>query len=401
MMSMPTAIRSFSRWTAASILRSSFSISSTMSAADELVDGERCGVDGFGRKGLPLRTDGHASDDLRNKPRMLAYVARMRNAPTAPCACAHADRRVPGSPARRAAAGGTHARELRAAISARWRVFAAGAERSRSRRSTARRSRRSCGASGAAGCRRARSRGWSPRSAASTGSCVLDRRVAAESGRRSAAAARVAGAARSFCRSKEVDALIAQPDVSTPRGLRDRAMIEAAVRDRHARLRARRHPRAPICISTRHYLTCIGKGNKERLIPIGEQATDWVRRYQRDGRPALVRSAAGRRPASPRLFVNARGGPLSRVGLLEDPQGLRPPGRPAGLAQPARAAPLVRHAPARARRRPARDPDDARTRGSVDDADLHARARGAAADGLRSVPPALVILLDSAVSGTC
>ena len=31
------------------------------------------------------------------------------------------------------------------------------------------------------------------------------------------------------------------------------------------------------------YLTCIGKGSKERLVPIGEQAADWVARYQRDG----------------------------------------------------------------------------------------------------------------------
>ncbi len=60
-----------------------------------------------------------------------------------------------------------------------------------------------------------------------------------------------------------------------------------------------------------HYLTCIGKGNKERLIPIGEQATDWVVRYQREGRPHLLRA---RRP-SPRLFLNARGGSLSRVGF--------------------------------------------------------------------------------------
>jgi integrase/recombinase XerD len=59
-----------------------------------------------------------------------------------------------------------------------------------------------------------------------------------------------------------------------------------------------------------HYLTCVGKGNKERLVPIGEQATDWVRRYQREGRPALLKKRA-----SPRLFVNARGGSLSRVGF--------------------------------------------------------------------------------------
>ena len=59
------------------------------------------------------------------------------------------------------------------------------------------------------------------------------------------------------------------------------------------------------------YLTCIGKGNKERLVPIGEQATDWVRRYQHGRAPARLLKA---RP-SPRLFLNARGGPLSRVGF--------------------------------------------------------------------------------------
>jgi integrase/recombinase XerD len=46
------------------------------------------------------------------------------------------------------------------------------------------------------------------------------------------------------------------------------------------------------------------------LIPIGEQATAWIQRYQREGRPVLLKG----RP-SPRLFLNARGGPLSRVGF--------------------------------------------------------------------------------------
>ena len=59
-----------------------------------------------------------------------------------------------------------------------------------------------------------------------------------------------------------------------------------------------------------HYLTCIGKGNKERLIPIGEQASDWVEKYQRTARGKLLKKRT-----SPRLFVNARGGPLSRVGF--------------------------------------------------------------------------------------
>ena len=112
-----------------------------------------------------------------------------------------------------------------------------------------------------------------------------------------------------FLSFEEVDALIAAPDVSTPRGLRDRAMVE---------LLYATGMRVSELISVRpadlrldeHYLTCIGKGNKERLIPVGEQATAWILRYQRDGRPAFLKGRA-----SPRLFVNARGGPLGRVGF--------------------------------------------------------------------------------------
>jgi integrase/recombinase XerD len=62
------------------------------------------------------------------------------------------------------------------------------------------------------------------------------------------------------------------------------------------------------------YLTCVGKGNKERLIPIGEQASAWVQRYERDVRRELAARRAGARGA-PCLFLNARGGSLSRVGF--------------------------------------------------------------------------------------
>jgi integrase/recombinase XerD len=112
-----------------------------------------------------------------------------------------------------------------------------------------------------------------------------------------------------FLSIDEVDALIAAPDVSTARGLRDRALIELlyATGMRVSELIA---VRAADLHLAEHYLTCIGKGDKERLIPMGEQAAQWVLRYQRDGRPALVRGRA-----VPRLFVNARGGPLSRVGF--------------------------------------------------------------------------------------
>jgi integrase/recombinase XerD len=126
---------------------------------------------------------------------------------------------------------------------------------------------------------------------------------------------------------EQVDALIDQPDVSTPRGLRDRAMIELLYAT-GMRVSELVGIRASDLHLEAQYLTCIGKGNKERIIPIGEQASDWVRRYQRDGRPALVKSTAGRRAASPRLFVNARGLPLSRVGFWKL---LKEYGRRAGL----------------------------------------------------------------------
>ena len=118
-----------------------------------------------------------------------------------------------------------------------------------------------------------------------------------------------------FLSLEDVDALLAQPDTSTPLGLRDRALIEllyatgmrvselVGVRDADLHL-------------DEDYLTCIGKGNKERLIPIGEQAADLDHAVSAgsDG-PALVAPLRRPRRASPRLFVNARGGPLSRVGF--------------------------------------------------------------------------------------
>src|SRR5580765_7445408 len=115
-----------------------------------------------------------------------------------------------------------------------------------------------------------------------------------------------------FLSIDEVDALLAQPDVSTPLGLRDRAMFDLlyATGMRVSELVGVRP--ADLHLDD-GYLTCIGKGNKERLIPIGEQAADSVRRYARDGRPALVAGVKSRAPS--RLFVNARGGPLSRIGF--------------------------------------------------------------------------------------
>ena len=107
----------------------------------------------------------------------------------------------------------------------------------------------------------------------------------------------------------EVDTLLAQPDVATTLGARDRAMIELLYAT-GLRVSELVSVRLADLHLDEHYLTCVGKGSKERLVPIGEQATDWIRRYSARARRELL---DGR--ASPRLFLNARGAPLSRVGF--------------------------------------------------------------------------------------
>ncbi|RPJ64345.1 MAG: site-specific tyrosine recombinase XerD [Acidobacteria bacterium] len=158
--------------------------------------------------------------------------------------------------------------------------------------------------------------GLSPRSTARAVACVrglyrylvLDRRLEA-SPADDLRAPRAWPALPRFLSMEEVDRLIAQPDVSTPRGLRDRAMIEVlyATGLRVSELVGLRPPDLNL---EGGYLTCTGKGDKQRLVPLGDQAVEWVRRYAREGRPALLGTRS-----SPRLFVNARGGALSRVGF--------------------------------------------------------------------------------------
>lgn len=109
---------------------------------------------------------------------------------------------------------------------------------------------------------------------------------------------------------EEVDRLLAQPDTATPRGIRDKALIELlyATGLRVSELLSLR----PADVNLDEgYLTCVGKGDKQRLVPIGQMASQWVRRYLREARPALIRKRQ-----SGRLFVNAKGGGrLSRVGF--------------------------------------------------------------------------------------
>jgi integrase/recombinase XerD len=123
----------------------------------------------------------------------------------------------------------------------------------------------------------------------------------------------------------EIERLIQQPDVSAPRGLRDRALIEVLYAT-GLRVSELIRLRASDLNLEAGYLSTTGKGHKQRIVPIGDQAAAWLTKYIRDGRPALV----GKR-ASPWLFVNARrGSGLSRVGFWKILKGY---GSQAGLSR--------------------------------------------------------------------
>jgi len=126
-----------------------------------------------------------------------------------------------------------------------------------------------------------------------------------------------------FLALDEVEKLIKQPDVATAIGLRDRALIEVLYAT-GMRVSELIHLRASDLNLEGGFLTCTGKGNKQRLVPMGAEAAKWVTKYIRDARPALLRKRT-----SPWLFVNAkRGTALSRVGFWKI---LKAYGRKAGL----------------------------------------------------------------------
>ncbi len=109
----------------------------------------------------------------------------------------------------------------------------------------------------------------------------------------------------------EVEALLEAPDTTTPRGLRDRAMLETlyATGLRVSELvgllvdRVRLDP---------GFVRVVGKGNKERIVPLGRSAARWITRYTAEARPLIDRQRL------PELFLNMRGGPMTRQGFWKN-----------------------------------------------------------------------------------
>ncbi len=105
---------------------------------------------------------------------------------------------------------------------------------------------------------------------------------------------------------EQVGKLLESPDVTKSLGLRDRAMLETlyATGLRVSELVGLTLSQVSL---TQGVVRVIGKGDKERLVPLGEEAVEWISRYISEGRPRLVR-----RRSTDALFATARGGPMTR-----------------------------------------------------------------------------------------
>jgi integrase/recombinase XerD len=107
----------------------------------------------------------------------------------------------------------------------------------------------------------------------------------------------------------EVERLIEAANGTTPRALRDRALVELLYGAGLRVSEAAGLDRAAVDLDSR-IVRCFGKGSKERVVPIGREAVDAVRRYLARGRPHLDRRHR------PELFLNAQGGALTRAGVF-------------------------------------------------------------------------------------
>jgi integrase/recombinase XerD len=108
-----------------------------------------------------------------------------------------------------------------------------------------------------------------------------------------------------FLIREEVEKLLETPDVTTPEGLRDRAMIEILYASGLRVTEMVNLELGDVDLDA-GLVTCLGKGSKERRVPVGRSAVDWVRRYL----PARARLLGER--GTDRLFVRPGGAPVTR-----------------------------------------------------------------------------------------
>jgi integrase/recombinase XerD len=110
--------------------------------------------------------------------------------------------------------------------------------------------------------------------------------------------------------AEEAERVIAQADIATPEGLRDRAILETFYATGMRRLEIVGLKLYDIDADRGTVMIRMGKGKKDRHIPIGERALAWIAKYVSEARPELLGSAD-----DGTLFLNNAGGPMDRVYL--------------------------------------------------------------------------------------
>ena len=133
----------------------------------------------------------------------------------------------------------------------------------------------------------------------------------------------------------QVAALLGAPDTGTPLGLRDRAMLETlyATGLRVSELVGLKLSQVSLDMGV---VRVLGKGNKERLVPLGEEAIDWLKRYC-----ATARTELGGDAKAEAVFVTARRGPMTRQAFW---QLIKRHAATAGIARTALSPHTLRHA---------------------------------------------------------
>jgi integrase/recombinase XerD len=111
---------------------------------------------------------------------------------------------------------------------------------------------------------------------------------------------------------KEIEQLLEQPNLQTPLGMRDRAMLEMLYATGMRVSELTHLPTHQVNLEG-GYVLLYGKGSKERIVPLGSEAIKWVTLYLKESRGILAKGKE-----SPFLFINRSGKGMSRQGLWKN-----------------------------------------------------------------------------------
>lgn len=144
----------------------------------------------------------------------------------------------------------------------------------------------------------------------------------------------------------QVSLLLSQPDVTTPAGIRDRAMLELLYASgmRISEMLALTLHQLQLHLG---FLLCYGKGGKERIAPVNYISVKWLQQYMKEVRPSLTSKKnlrnfgnSGKTSDQQKLFLNERGKPLTRQGAWKI---LKAYGKKAGISTSLLTPHVLRH----------------------------------------------------------